>query len=75
MECLKEIIDNEFSVEIISRLNLKYDGMYKAVSDHMDAEVFEGVEEELISQFVDASKDFFVQGFFRGMAAAKSGTL
>lgn len=75
MGCLKEIIDNEFSVEIIGRLNLKYECICRLVSDQMDAEAYEGIEAEFISQLVDSSKDFFVQGFLRGMAAAKSGTL
>lgn len=53
MEEQEEIMDNEFSTEVINRLNRKYDSISKLISDHI-------------------SKDYFVQGFLRGMAAANS---
>lgn len=71
MGCLEEIIDNEFSAEVIGKLNLKYESICRLVSDHMDAGEYEGIEAEFISQLVDSSKDYFIQGFLRGIAAVK----
>lgn len=72
MEELEEIMDNEFSTEVINRLNRKYDSISKLISDHMDSEAYEKIEEKFQNLLVDSSKDYFVQGFLRSMAAANS---
>mgnify|MGYP001155213600 CR=1 FL=1 len=70
---LWQVIDNEFSVYAIGILNLKLDEISSLVSENMDARVYEELEDGLTTRLVDASKDFFIQGFLRGVAVMKSG--
>ncbi|NBI88605.1 hypothetical protein D3Z47_21470 [Lachnospiraceae bacterium] len=73
MKELWQVIDNEFSVYVIGILNLKLDKISSLVSENMETRVYEEVEDELTTRLVDVSKDFFVQGFLRGVAVVKSG--
>lgn len=73
MKELWQVIDNEFSVYVIGILNLKLDKISSLVSENMEVRVYEEVEDELTTRLVDVSKDFFVQGFLRGVAVVKSG--
>lgn len=73
MKELWQVIDNEFSVYVIGILNLKLDKISSLVSENMETRVYEEVEDELTTHLVDVSKDFFVQGFLRGVAVVKSG--
>ena len=72
MKELWQVIDNEFSVYVIGILNLKLDKISSLVSENMETRVYEEVEDELTTRLVDVSKDFFVQGFLRGVAVVKS---
>ena len=71
MKELWQVIDNEFSVYVIGILNLKLDKISSLVSENMETRVYEEVEDELTTRLVDVSKDFFVQGFLRGIAAER----
>ncbi len=75
MECLNEIIDNEFSVEVIGVLNYKLDSISTLVAGRMDAKAYEEIDAEISKLLVDMSKEFFTQGFLRGVAAAKGGAV
>ncbi len=75
MECLNEIIDNEFSVEVIGVLNYKLDSISTLVAGRMDAKAYEEIDDEISKLLVDMSKEFFTQGFLRGVAAAKGGAV
>lgn len=72
---LGQLIDNEFSVSVIGFLNLKLDGICDIVSENMDGSVYEEIEDEIATLLVDASKEFFTQGFLRGIAVAKGGAV
>ncbi len=72
---LGQLIDNEFSVSVIGFLNLKLDGICNMMSENMDSTVYEEIEDEITTLLVDASKEFFTQGFLRGIAAAKGGAV
>ena len=41
MGCLKEIIDNEFSAEVISVLNFQLDSISTLAAEHMDAKTYQ----------------------------------
>lgn len=75
MECMKEIIDNEFSAAVIGVLNFRLDGISTLVEEHMDAEAYGKIDAELSTLLVDISKAFFTQGFLRGVAAAEGGAV
>lgn len=74
MEELWQLIDDEFSVCAINILNSKLDEISGMVSENMDGGAYEKLEDELATRLVDASKEFFIQGFLRGVAVVKSGT-
>ncbi|MCI9379014.1 MAG: hypothetical protein HFI06_10965 [Eubacterium sp.] len=73
MEELWKVIDNEFSVYVINILNLKLEEISSLVSENMDVRVYEGIADALTDLLVDASKEFFIQGFLRGIAVMKCG--
>lgn len=75
MGCLKEIIDNEFSAAVIGVLNFKLDSVSTLVAGHMDAETYEEIDGEISNLLVEISKEFFTQGFLRGVAAVKGGAV
>ena len=72
---LGHLIDNEFSVSVIGFLNLKLDGICDIVSENMDGSAYEKIEDEIATLLVDTSKEFFTQGFLRGIAVAKGGAV
>ncbi len=72
---LGQLIDNEFSVSVIGFLNLKLDGICDIVSENMDGSAYEKIEDEIATLLVDTSKEFFTQGFLRGIAVAKGGAV
>lgn len=72
---LENLIDNEFSVEVVGILNLKLDGICEMAAGNVDAGEYEGMVDELSGLLVDASKEFFIQGFLRGIAAVKGGAV
>lgn len=72
---LGQLIDNEFSVSVIGFLNLKLDGICDIVSENMDGSAYEEIEDEIATLLMDASKEFFTQGFLRGIAVAKGGAV
>lgn len=72
---LGQLIDNEFSVSVIGFLNLKLDRICDIVSENMDGSAYEEIEGEIATLSVDASKEFFTQGFLRGIAVAKGGAV
>lgn len=72
MEELWKVIDNEFSVYVINILNLKLDKISSLVSENMDVRAYEGIADALTDLLVDASKEFFIQGFLRGIAVART---
>ena len=75
MGCLKEIIDNAFSAAVIGVLNFKLDSVSTLVAGHMDAKTYEEIDREISNLLVEISKEFFTQGFLRGMAAVKGRAL
>ena len=75
MGCLKEIIDNEFSAAVVGVLNFKLDSVSTLVAEHMDAKTYEEIDREMSNLLVEISKEFFTQGFLRGVAAAKGGAV
>ena len=75
MKELWQVIDNEFSVYVIGILNLKLDKISSLVSENMEVRVYEGIADALTDLLVDASKEFFIQGFLRGIAVVKSGAV
>lgn len=75
MEYLNEIIDNEFSAKVIGAMNYKLDSINTLVAGHMDAKTYDEIDGELSSLLVEMSKEFFMQGFLRGVAAAKGGAV
>jgi len=75
MGCMEEIIDNEFSSEVISVMNFRLDDISTLVVEHMDADAYREIDAKLSNLLVDISKAFFTQGFLRGVAAAKGGAV
>lgn len=75
MGCLKEIIDNEFSAEVIGLLNFKLDRISTLVAGHMDEKAYGEIDAEISNLLVEMSKEFFTQGFLRGVAAEKAGAV
>lgn len=76
MGSLAQVINNEFSAKVIDILNnSKLEGISALVSAHMEPEDYGKIEDEVTDRLVEASKDFFIQGFLRGMAAAKGGVI
>lgn len=75
MGCLKEIIDNEFSAVVIGVMNFKLDSISTLAAEHMDAKAYEEIDGEMSNRLVEMSKEFFTQGFLRGVAAAKGGAV
>lgn len=75
MRSLKRIINNEFSAGVIDILNGRLEKISTLVSEHMEPETYEEIGDEVTDRLVEASKDFFIQGFLRGMAAAKGGVI
>lgn len=75
MGSLAQAINNEFSARVIDLLNAKLENISALVSVHMEPEAYEEIGDEVTDRLVEASKDFFIQGFLRGMAAAKSGMI
>ncbi|MCI8491353.1 MAG: hypothetical protein HFJ04_14150 [Lachnospiraceae bacterium] len=75
MGCLEELIDNEFSVGVISVLNYRLDEIGALVSEYMDAGAYKEAEDRISGLLVDISKEFFTQGFLRGIAVARCGAL
>ena len=75
MSELGNLIDNEFSVGVIGILNLKLDGICEMAAGSMDAGEYEEMADELSGLLVDASREFFIQGFLRGIAAVKGGAV
>lgn len=76
MRSFKQIINNEFSAGVIDVfLNGRLEEISALVSVHMEPEAYEEIRDEVTDRLVGASKDFFLQGFLRGMAAAKGGVI
>lgn len=75
MGCIEEIIDNEFSAEVIGVMNFRLDDISTLVAEHMDADAYGKIDAKLATLLVDISKAFFTQGFLRGVAAAKGGAV
>lgn len=75
MGCMEEIIDNEFSAEVIGVMNYRLDDISTLVEKHMNADAYGEIDAELSRLLVDISKAFFTQGFLRGVAAAKGGAV
>lgn len=75
MGCIEEIIDNEFSAEVIGVMNFRLDDISTLVAEHMDADAYGKIDAKLANLLVDISKAFFTQGFLRGVAAAKGGAV
>lgn len=75
MGCIEEIIDNEFSAEVIGVMNFRLDDISTMVAEHMDADAYGEIDAKLANFLVDISKAFFTQGFLRGVAAAKGGAV
>lgn len=75
MDSLIQIINNEFSVRVIDLLNSRLEEISGLVSANMEPGIYEGIADEVTDRLVAASKDFFLQGFLRGMAAAEGGML
>lgn len=75
MGCLKEIIDNKFSATVIGVLNFKLDSISTLAAEHMDAKTYKEIDGEMSNRLVEMSKEFFTQGFLRGVAAAKGGAV
>lgn len=71
MDELEKLIDNEFSADVIGRMNFRLDHISRLVSEHMDAGAYQEIDAELARLLVETSKEFFAQGFLRGIAAAK----
>lgn len=75
MGCIEEIIDNEFSAEVIGVMNFRLDDISTLVAEHMDADAYGKIDAKLATLLVDISKAFFTQGFIRGVAAVKGGAV
>lgn len=75
MRSFKQIINNEFSAGVIDVLNGRLEEISALVSVHMELEAYEEIRDEVTDRLVGASKAFFIQGFLRGMAAAKGGVI
>ena len=75
MNRLDQVIENEFSSEVVGVLNYRMEEISTLISDYMDAGAYEGIEDKLSTILVDISKEFFTQGFLRGVAAEKGGAL
>lgn len=75
MDSLAQIINNEFSVRVIDLLNDRLEDIGALALAHMGPEEYAKIGDEVTDQLVGASKDFFIQGFLRGMAAVKGGVL
>lgn len=75
MDELDGIITEEFSGAVIGVLNHKLDVITDLVSGHMDEEEYARILDELSITLVDISKEYFTQGFLRGIAAAKGGAI
>ena len=75
MGSLAQAINNEFSARVIDLLNARLENISTQASPHMELEAYEEIGDEVTDRLVEASKDFFIQGFLRGMAAAKSGMI
>lgn len=75
MRSLAQIINNEFSAGVIDILNGRLEEISALVSGHMEPEAYEEIGDEVTDRLVGVSKDFFIQGFLRGMAAAKGGVI
>lgn len=75
MDSLIQIINNEFSVRVIDLLNGRLEEISGLVSANMEPGIYEGIADEVTDRLVASSKDFFLQGFLRGMAAAEGGVL
>ena len=72
---LEELIENEFSAGVIGVINLKLDSISELVEGNMEPEVYERMEDKFTDMLVEASKEFFTQGFLRGVAAVKGGAV
>ena len=70
MDRLEQLIDNEFSTDVIGVLNFRLDRISGLVSEHMDAEAYP-LDAQISALLVEVSKEFFTQGFLRGIAVAK----
>ncbi|NBI87830.1 hypothetical protein D3Z47_17195 [Lachnospiraceae bacterium] len=75
MGSLAQVINNEFSARVIDLLNARLENISTLVSAHIEPEAYEEIGDEVTDRLVEAAKDFFIQGFLRGMAAAKSGMI
>lgn len=75
MDSLIQIINNEFSVKVIDLLNGRLEEVSRLVSANVEPGIYEKIADGVADQLVAVSKDFFIQGFLRGMAAAKGGIL
>lgn len=75
MGCMEEIIDNEFSTEVIGVMNFRLDDISTLVAENVDADAYGKIDAKLSNLLVDISKAFFTQGFLRGVAAAKGGAV
>lgn len=71
MDSLEAFMDNEFSACAIGVLNYRLDEIGILISEYMDAGVYEEVEDRISGMLVDISREFFAQGFLRGIAVAK----
>lgn len=75
MSGLEQFINNEFSADVIGVLNFQLDSISTLVARHMDAEAYEEIDAEISNLLVEISKEFFTQGFLRGIAVAKGGAV
>lgn len=75
MDSLIQIINNDFSVQVIGLLNDRLEDISGLVSANMKPGIYEEIADEVTDRLVASSKDFFMQGFLRGMAAAEGGIL
>ena len=71
MDTLEQLINNEFSADVIGVLNFKLDSISTLVAGCMDVKAYEEIDAELSILIVKMSKEIFTQGFLRGVAAAK----
>ncbi len=75
MDSLEAFIDNEFSAGVIGILNYRLDEIGILISEYMDARAYKEAEDRISGMLVDISKEFFTQGFLRGIAVARCGAL
>lgn len=71
MDDLLQLIDDEFSVYVIGTLNRKLDAISSLIAANGNGGTNQEIEDEILTLLGEASKEFFTQGFLRGIAAVK----